>query len=106
MKGPRFSAVLLLLALFATAPPARAYTLQYRAATSLVARRWLSKPIIIAFSTSLSAPTPNITAGSDLIGAGRRALQDWASVGDIQFIETTSTTQTMTPSNAGDAVNP
>src|SRR2546430_10414228 len=86
MKGPRFSAVLLLLALFATAPPARAYTLQYRDATGLVARRWLSKPIIIAFSTSLSAPPPNIKAGSDIIGATRRALQHWASVADIQFL--------------------
>src|SRR2546430_15899937 len=105
MKGPRFSAVLLLLALFATAPPARAYTLQYRDATGLVARRWLSKPIIIAFSTSLSAPPPNIKTGSDIIGAARRALQHWASVADIQFLETTSTTQTISPSNAGDRIN-
>src|ERR1041385_882069 len=105
MIGPRFSAVLLLLALFATVPPARAYTLQYRDATGLVPRRWLSKPIIVAFSTSLSAPPPNIKAGSDIIGAARRALQHWASVADIQFLETTSTTQTISPSNAGDRVN-
>ena len=105
MRGPRFSAVLLLLALFATVAPVRAYTLQYRDATGLVARRWLSKPIIIAFSTSLSAPPPNIKAGSDLIGAARRALQHWASVADIQFLETTSTTQTISPSNAGDRIN-
>ena len=105
MPGRRLSAVLFLLALFATVPPARAYTLQYRDATGLVARRWLSKPIIIAFSTSLSAPSQNIKAGSDVIGAARRALQHWASVADIQFFETTSTTQTISPSNAGDRIN-
>ena len=105
MTGRRFSAVLLLLALFATAVPARAYTLQYRDATGLVARRWLSKPIIIAFSSSLSAPPPNIKAGSDIIGAARRALRHWASVADIQFLETTSATQTLSPSNGGDRIN-
>src|ERR1041385_5294603 len=101
MTRRRFSAVLLLLALLATAAPARAYTLQYRDATGLVARRWLSKPIIVAFSTSLSAPPPNIKAGSDIIGAARRALQHWASVADIQFLETTSTAQTISTYNAG-----
>ena len=31
----------------------------------------MSNPIIIAFSTSLNSPPPNIKAGSDLIGAVR-----------------------------------
>lgn len=105
MNCRRLSAVLSLFALFATAPPLRAYTLQYRDATGLVARRWLNKPIIVAFSTSLSTPPVNIKAGSDVIGAARRAMQRWASVADIQFLETTSTTQTISPANAGDRVN-
>jgi hypothetical protein len=105
MPGKRFSAVLSLLALFAAVTPARAYTLQYRDSTGLVARRWLTKPIIVAFSSSLYAPPANIKAGSDVIGAARRALQHWASVSDVQFFETTSTTQTISPSNAGDRVN-
>ncbi len=105
MTARRFSAVLSLVALLVTATPARAYTLQYRDASGLVTRRWLSKPIIIAFSSSLSSPPPNIKGGSDVIGAARRALQHWASVADIQFLETTSTTQTISPSNAGDRIN-
>jgi hypothetical protein len=103
--GRRISALLTLLTLFVTVPVARAYTLQYRDNTGLVARRWLTKPIMIAFSTSLYAPPANIKAGSDVIGAARRALQHWASVSDVQFFETTSPTQTISPSNAGDRVN-
>ncbi len=39
------------------------------------------------------------------MGAARRALRHWASVADIQFLETTSTTQTISPALAGDRVN-
>src|SRR5947209_3586283 len=91
--------------LFAARAPVRAYTLQYRDNSGIVARRWVASPIIIAFSTSLNSPPPNIKAGSDVIGAARRALQRWASAADIQFLETTSATQTISPQNAGDGVN-
>jgi len=91
--------------LFAARAPVRAYTLQYRDSSGIVARRWVVSPIIIAFSTSLNSPPPNIKAGSDVIGAAHRALQRWASAADIQFLETTSATQTISPQNAGDGVN-
>jgi len=70
-----------------------------------LARRWLTQPIIISFSTSLSSPPPNIKAGSDVIGAARRALRHWASVANIQFFEISSSIQTISPPNAGDRVN-
>jgi hypothetical protein len=85
--------------------PVRAYSLQYSDNYGIVARRWLTSPIIIAFSTSLNSPPPNIKAGSDVIGAARRALQRWSSAAEIQFLETTSATHTISPQNAGDGVN-
>lgn len=94
-----------LFALISAQAPVRAYTLQYRDGSGLVARRWLTRPIIVAFSSSLSVPQTNIKAGSDVIGAARRALQSWAAVADIQFLETRSTAQTVSPPNAGDRIN-
>ena len=94
-----------LLALISAQAPVRAYTLEYRDSSGIVARRWLARPIIVTFSTSLSVPPPNIKSGSDVIGAARRALDRWASVANIQFFETRSTAQTISPPNAGDGVN-
>jgi len=81
------------------------YSLQYRDIYGIEARRWMSTPILISFSTSLSAPPPNIKAGSDVMGAARRALRHWAAAGDIQFVELSSSAQTMSPTNVGDGVN-
>ena len=94
-----------LFALVSAQAPARAYTLQYRDGSGIVARRWLSRPIIVAFSSSLSSPPANIKTGSDVIGAARRALESWSSVADIQFLETRSTAQTISSPNAGDRIN-
>ena len=99
------SAIAVLVALISGQAPVRAYTLQYRDSGGIVARRWLTRPIIVAFSTSLSSPPPNIKTGSDVIGAARRALERWASVANVQFFETRSTAQTISPLNAGDGVN-
>lgn len=85
--------------------PLRAYTVQYGDEAGIRARRWLRRPIIVAFSTSLSSPPPNIKSGSDVIGAVHRALDRWASVANIQFFETRSTAQTISPPYAGDSVN-
>src|SRR5580765_5869545 len=83
---------------------AHAYTLQYRD-SGLLPRRWLTQPIIVAFSTSLAAPPSNIKAGSDVAGAAHRSLQHWASVANIQFFATTSSAQTISPPNAGDRIS-
>ncbi len=105
MTGRRLSAILALLALFAGQAPLRAYTIQYASASGVSPRRWLTQPIIISLSTSLASPPPNIKGGSDVIGAVRRALRHWSSVSNVQFFETSSTAQTISPANAGDHVN-
>src|SRR5437667_736554 len=105
MTGKRLSAILSLLALFSAHAPLRAYTVQYRDSSGVVARRWLTQPIIIAFSSSLVSPPANIKAGTDVIGAVRRALRRWSSVSSVQFFETSSSVQTISPPNAGDRIN-
>jgi hypothetical protein len=105
MNRKALSVILALLSLISAQAPLRAYTLQYRDSSGIVARRWLARPIIVAFSSSLSSPQPNIKAGSDVIGAARRALESWARIADIQFLETRSTAQTTSPTNAGDRIN-
>src|SRR5229473_1867099 len=105
MKRKILSALVALLALASAQAPLCAYTLQYRDASGIVARRWLVRPIIVAFSSSLSSPPANIKAGSDVMGAARRALESWSSIADIQFLETRSTAQTVSPPNAGDRIN-
>src|SRR5215470_2907259 len=97
MTGKRLSAILSLLVIVGAQLPLRAYTLQYRDSAGIVARRWLNHPIIIAFSGSLVSPPANIKSGSDVVGAARRALQHWATVADIEFLETSSTLQTLSP---------
>ena len=85
--------------------PATAYSLHYHDASGIVARRWLANPIIVAFSRSLNSPPPNIKAGSDVTGAAHRALQHWAAVANIQFLETASSATSISPPNAGDGVS-
>ncbi len=105
MTRKGLSAIVALFALTSAPVPLRAYTLQYRDSSGIIARRWLSRPIIVAFSSSLSSPPANIKTGSDVMGAARRALEHWTSVADIQFLETRSTAQTISPPNAGDRIN-
>jgi hypothetical protein len=94
-----------LLALFAAQAPLRAYTIQYRDA-------------LRAFPAAVVNPTDNHfafdfagfaaaehKAGSDVIGAVRRALRHWSSVSNVQFFETSSTAQAISPANAGDHLN-
>ena len=99
------SAITALLLLAGIQAPLGAHSVQYHDSGGIRAQRWVSNPILVAFSTSLNSPPPNVKTGSDLIGAMRRALQHWSNVADIQFFETTSTAQTISPANAGDRVN-
>ena len=93
------------LVLLGTFVPARSYTLQYRDSSNTVPIRWNSNSITVALSTSLQSPPSNIKAGSDVMGAARRALQHWTRVGRIKFFETSSSAQMISPSNAGDGVS-
>ena len=105
MSRKGLNAIVAVFAVISAQAPVRAYTLQYRDSSGIVAHRWLTRPIIVAFSSSLNSPPANIKSGSDVIGAARRALDRWASVANIQFFETRSTAQTISPPNAGDGIN-
>src|SRR3989441_2379218 len=105
MTRKGLSVVITLLALLGVQTQMRAYTLEYRDSSGIVAGHWLTKPIIVSLSTSLYSPPPNIKAGSDVIGAVRNALEHWAKATDVQFLEASSTAQTISPHNAGDRIN-
>src|ERR671917_256182 len=83
----RLTATLLVVAALVCGPtlrPARAYTLQLNSAAT-VQFRWPTTTITVALSSSLNSPPANIRAGSDVVGAARRALQRWAEAGNINF---------------------
>lgn len=92
------SAVLLMAAM-----PAHSYTYQY--SSSAVQIRWASNTINIALSNSLNSPPPNIRAGSDVVGAVRRALRRWSDATNIQFVETFRNETAVSPSSGGDGIS-
>src|SRR3982751_6788734 len=86
-------------------PQARSYTLQFTDGSSAVQIKWPSATITIAFSTSLASPPANIKPGSDVMGAARRALVQWAGASNIRFVETSSNAQSTSPSASGDGIS-
>jgi len=72
---------------------------------SLTGHRWLRNPIIVSLSTSLDSPPANVRAGSDVRAAVQRALQTWSDAAGIQFLETNSSNEKISPSNDGDGVS-
>lgn len=99
--------LIVIVSVFLAARPqsAPAYTLQYRDSSGILARRWLTNPILISFSSSLAAPPANIKVGSDVIATARHALRHWSDACNIRFVELTSPAQTISPQNSGDAIN-
>ncbi|MGH9942934.1 MAG: hypothetical protein ACRD9R_11325, partial [Pyrinomonadaceae bacterium] len=91
------------LLLLASAPPASPYTYQHTSGSAQV--RWQTNTIPVAFSSSLYSPPSNIKAGSDVVGAVRRALRRWSDAANIQFVEVDSSQQAISPAGAGDRVN-
>jgi predicted Zn-dependent protease len=81
--------LLLLAFLLASALPARPYTLQFNSAGTIQIK-WPTTTITFALSTSLNSPPSNIRAGSDVVGAARRALQRWSEASNLQFNVVTS----------------
>ncbi|HEV8139399.1 MAG TPA: matrixin family metalloprotease, partial [Pyrinomonadaceae bacterium] len=67
--------------------------------------RWLRNPIIVSLSTSFDSPPANIRTGTDVRAAAQRALQSWSDAAGIQFLETTTSNEKISPSNDGDGVN-
>lgn len=100
------TAFLLATALLIFATPVRPYALQFRDAGTSVQIKWPASTINIAFSSSLSAPQPNIKPGSDVVGALRRALAHWSDAANIRFIESASNAQSISPAGtSGDGVS-
>jgi predicted Zn-dependent protease len=85
--------------------PVRAYTLQYTDATAAARIKWPSREIKVALSSSLNSPAANIKAGSDVMGATRRALARWAEAANVQFIETSSNALSISARGQGDGVS-
>lgn len=85
---------------------ARPYTLQFTDASNSVQVRWPRPQITITLSSSLTAPQPNIKAGSDVIGAARRALGRWAEAANLRFVVTSSDVQSISaPGTRGDGLS-
>ena len=83
--------------------PAHSYTYQYSSTSTQI--RWTTNTIQIALSTSLNSPPSNIKAGSDVVGAARRALRRWSDAANIQFVETSTTVDSVNASGSGDGIN-
>ncbi|HKP73702.1 MAG TPA: matrixin family metalloprotease, partial [Pyrinomonadaceae bacterium] len=96
--------LLLSAVLLWAATPARGYTYQY--STSSVQVRWMTPTVNIALSNSLTSPPANIKAGSDVVGAVRRAMRRWSDAANINFTETfTGLDAVNPPGSPGDGVN-
>lgn len=106
MLRKSLSAILIIgIALTARPIGAAAYTLQYRDSSGVLARRWLSNPILISFSNSLANPPENIKTGSEVLAAARSALQHWTDACNVRFVELTTSLTLVSPPNTGDGVN-
>jgi hypothetical protein len=100
------TALFLLATVVLSAAAVRSYTLQFTDASNSIRVRWPNHTITIALSTSLSAPQLNIKAGSDVVGAARRALAHWAQAANIRFIVTSSDVQSVSaPGTRGDGLS-
>jgi predicted Zn-dependent protease len=97
------TSIVLSAVLLWAAVPARSYTYQFN--SSSVQIRWTTSPIRISLSTSLNSPPPNIKAGSDVVGAARRALRRWSEAANIQFVESSTTVDSVNPSGSGDGIS-
>lgn len=97
--------VTIVAAVLVAVVPGRASSVENTPAHAFGAHRWLRNPIIVSFSSSLNSPPANIKEGSDVVDAVRRALQSWSAVANIQFFETISTVETISPTTDGDGIN-
>lgn len=67
--------------------------------------KWPTRSIKIALSSSLKGQASSITAGSDVAGALRRALDSWSAVSGINFEIVSSEVRSINARGAGDGVN-
>ena len=97
--------VLLLSLLLGLPVPVRPYTVQLTDSSGSMQIRWATRKIPVSLSTSLTSPGPQIKAGSDVVGAARRAMSRWAGVGNVQFVEGFSKAQSISSTASGDGIS-
>src|SRR5450432_4136801 len=102
----RSAAILVFISLLLGSTVAvRPYTIQLTDSSGTQQIRWLTKKIPVALSASLTTPGPEVKPGSDVLGAVHRAMARWSSVANIQFVESASSAQSISPATAGDGVS-
>lgn len=100
------TALFLMTTVMLSALHVRSYTLQFTDASTSTQVRWHTNTITIALSSSLFAPQQNIKAGSDVVGAVRRALNHWREAANIRFQIVSSDVQSISaPGTRGDGVS-
>jgi len=100
------TAFVLAASIVLSAVPVRPYTLQFTDASGSARIKWPTNTINIALSTSLAQPQANIKRGSDVLGAVRRALAQWAEAANIKFIESSSPVKSISPAGgSGDGIS-
>ncbi len=67
--------------------------------------KWSTRNIKIALSSSVTNRGTSITAGSDVAGALRRALDSWSAASGINFDVVSSDVRSINARGAGDGVN-
>ena len=67
--------------------------------------KWPRRSIQVAFSNSLLSPGAHIKAGSDVVGAAKRALARWASIANINFVISWSAEESVSPADDGDGIS-
>jgi hypothetical protein len=97
------SAVISITLMASMSPAAFAETTVEPASVGI--HRWLRNPIIVSLSTSLDSPPPNCAKGSDVRAAVQRALLSWSAAAGIQFLETSTANERISPANEGDGVS-
>jgi predicted Zn-dependent protease len=98
--------LILFAALIFSAAPVDAYTLQFTDSSNKAQIKWPNNRINLAFSSSLYAPPANVKAGSDVVGALRRALASWSEAADVEFVESWSKEQSISAvGSRGDGIS-
>src|SRR6185436_1667480 len=67
--------------------------------------KWPTATIQIALSTSLTSSSPAFKPDSDVLGAVHRALASWSVAANVNFVEVSSKSQSVSPVAGGDGVS-
>lgn len=98
------ASVAISIALFATMLPTASASTTIEP-SGFGAHRWLRNPIIVSLSGSLDSPPANVAKGTNVRAAVQRAMQSWSDAAGIQFLETSTSNEKISPANDGDGVN-